>query len=89
MSNLCAELKVNTKYLNHVLKNEMNTDFNTYINNLKIQYIVKLLNTNIEARNYKLSYLAELVGFSSHSRFTQVFKQIVGKSPSSYLTDLQ
>lgn len=89
MSNLCAELKVNTKYLNHVLKNEMNTDFNTYINNLKIQYIVKLLNTNIEARNYKLSYLAELVGFSSHSRFTQVFKQIVGKSPSSYLADLQ
>ena len=31
--------------------------------------------------NYKISYLAEECGFSSHSSFATVFKSIVGMSP--------
>lgn len=88
ISNLSSDVKVNTKYLNYVFKNDLQTDFSTYINTLKIQYILKFLETNVEAKSYKLSFLAELAGFSSHSKFTQIFKQVVGTSPSVYVSKL-
>lgn len=88
LSNLASDINTNYKYINVVLKEVYNTDFNTYINDLKIKYILHLWNTDEESRKYKLSYIASLSGFSSHSKFTQIFKQVVGTSPSVYLSKL-
>ncbi|WP_159022231.1 AraC family transcriptional regulator [Formosa sp. L2A11] len=85
LSILVAELNTNTKYLRQVLKKNRNTDFNTYINKLRILYIVDKLNTDSDYLNYKISFLAEECGFSSHSKFSTNFKKFTKYSPSYYI----
>ena len=85
LSNLASDINTNYKYINVVLKEIYDMDFNTYINDLKIKYILHLWDTDEESRKYKLSYVASLSGFSSHSKFSNVFKNHTGITPSEYL----
>lgn len=89
LSMLLTQLQTNTKYLRQCLKSCKETDYNTYINELRIQYIAKKLKTEPEYLNYKISYLAEECGFSSHSKFSANFKRVIGRSPSEYIESLK
>ncbi|SKC06031.1 Helix-turn-helix domain-containing protein [Soonwooa buanensis] len=86
---LAAYLETNTKYLSKIIKNYKHSDFNAYINKLRIDYILKQLNENKEYRHYKISSLAEEAGYSSHSKFATIFKQVVGIPPSLYIQHLE
>lgn len=86
---LAGMLKTNTKYLSHVLNTYLNKDFNTYINELRIKYIIEKMEQDEKFKNYKLSVLAEECGFSSHSKFSAVFKSVTGFSPSIFLQYLE
>lgn len=85
---LAAELDTNIKYLSEVIKKYKDKNFNAYINDLRIQYIVNLLKTDSSYLNYKVSYLAEITGFSSHSAFTSIFKSITGMSPNDFIQQI-
>lgn len=85
LSFLAGELNTNTKYLSHLINRHKNSDFKTYINRLRINYIVDKLGNDEKYRQYKISILAEECGFSSHSKFASVFKQITDYSPSVYI----
>lgn len=87
-SSLATILDTNTKYLSLILKNHRNMDFNNYIGKLRIQYIMKKMIHQPEYKNYKISYLAEECGFSTHSKFTAVFKKNTGITPSVFLENL-
>ncbi len=78
---LAAQLNTNTKYLSEVINRHKQKNFNSYINELRINYITEKIKTEPNYLNYKVSYLAEECGFSSHSTFTTVFKSVVGVSP--------
>lgn len=60
-------------------------NFNAYINKLRINYIVEKLKNEPNFISYKISYLAENSGFSSHSSFATVFKSITGISPVTFI----
>lgn len=87
ISNLAVALKTNTSYLSDVINHSKGKNFNTYINELRIAYICEKIYNNREYLNYKISYLAEESGFTSHSAFTTVFKNITGISPSAFLRE--
>ena len=89
LTTLSVKIGVNHRYLSHVINTHKQTDFASYINTLRINYIKDYLDTHPEALQYKISYLAELSGFASHSRFTITFKRIVGMSPSDYMQGLK
>lgn len=86
---LAGILNTNTKYLSHVLNTHKNKDFNTYINELRVKYIIEEIEKNEAFKNYKISYLAEKAGFSSHSKFSAIFKSVTGFSPSTFLEYLE
>ncbi|GGW45253.1 AraC family transcriptional regulator [Arenibacter certesii] len=88
-STLVGILNSNSKYLRQVLKNNKNTDYNQYINQLRINYIVNRLKSNPDYLNYKISYLAEECGFSSHSKFSASFKNATQLSPSEFIANLK
>lgn len=88
-SKLVSLLGTNSKYLNHFLKAKYNKDYNTYINDLRIAYIIKKLETDSVYRQYKISHLAEEGGFSSHSNFSANFKRVTDYSPSEFLEVLK
>jgi AraC-like DNA-binding protein len=86
---LLGLLNINSKYFRRFLKDNKNTDYTNYINELRIQYIIEKLKTDKEYLNYKISYLAEECGFSSHSKFSASFKNVLGISPSKFINKLK
>jgi AraC-like DNA-binding protein len=60
-------------------------NFNTYINKLRINYIVEKLKTDPNYIKYRISYLAENCGFTSHTAFATVFKNITGLTPVKFI----
>lgn len=85
LSFLAGELNTNTKYLSYVINQHKSADFKTYINRLRINYIVDKLINDDKYRQYKISILADECGFSSHSKFAAVFKAVTDYSPSAYI----
>lgn len=85
LSYVAAEIESNTKYLSYIIKKQKGKDFNKYINDLRITYIVQKINDDPVYRQYKINFLAEETGFSSHSKFATVFKNTVGVSPSEFI----
>ena len=85
ISFLASFCETNIRYISKILKDNKEQDFSSYINALRVFYVIQKLKENKEYRNYKISYLAEMSGFSSHSKFSSIFKQVVGLSPSEFI----
>lgn len=82
---LAKKLDSNSKYVSDVINTYKKKNFTAYINEMRIQYIKQKLNNELVYRTYKIKYLAEESGFSSHSVFSSVFKSIEGISPAQYI----
>ncbi len=85
LQNLAKKLDTNTKYLSEIINKHKQKNFNAYINELRINYITGKLKENPIYRNYKIKYLAEESGFSTHSAFAAAFKTVNGISPAHYI----
>lgn len=88
ISMMAAQFGTNSKYINYMLQKHRDKLFSDYINALRISYITRLLYQEPAYLNYKISYLSELCGYSSHSRFTSIFKKETGISPSDLISQL-
>ncbi|MHC5309571.1 helix-turn-helix domain-containing protein [Myroides sp. LJL116] len=86
LNELSLQVGVNHRYLSYVINTHKNRSFNAYINELRIKHIVDCLQNDPKYLQYKISYLAEQSGFSSHNRFTISFKKVTGHSPSAYIS---
>lgn len=82
---LAGQFETNTKYLSEIINKHYQDNFNTYINKLRINFIIDKLKTDPNYMHYKISYLAEKCGFSSHSSFATVFKSITGIAPVTFI----
>lgn len=89
LNTVAADLGINHRYLSYVINKNTSKDFAGYINELRINYIVDRLKNDPNYLKYKISYLADQAGFSSHSRFTITFKKITGVSPLDFIRYLQ
>ncbi len=87
LSVLASQLGTNTNYLSGVINSRKGKNYNSYINELRIEYICKKIIKNPEYRNYKISYLAEACGFSSYAYFTTTFKAHTGMTPLQFLKE--
>lgn len=88
ISMLSIELNTNAKYLSEIIKNKKSHSFSSYSNSLKINYIVHKLYNEPIYRSYKISYLAEICGYSSPQVFFVAFKKINGVTPSYFIQSL-
>lgn len=86
---LAAHFETNTKYLSEIINSHKGKNFNSYINELRINYIIDKLRGNGRYLQYKISYLADESGFSSHSSFATVFKSVTGISPTVFIDILK
>ncbi len=89
LNKLAGRLSSNQKYVSHIIKKYRNLDFNDYLQHKKINYLLEQVAIDPALLDYKLAYLAELSGFSSHSKFTTAFKSVIGKTPSQYIDELR
>lgn len=78
---LSEELQLNSAYLSREFPRHFdNQNFGEYIRNARVQKAITLFGT----KEYSLTEIAYLTGFSDQSHFTRVFKQLKGLSPAAY-----
>jgi AraC-like DNA-binding protein len=82
---LAEILHVSRNTLSFLINNEENLSFNRWINQLRIEEAISLMNNNPE---YSFFDIALRIGYSEHSNFSREFKVITGKTPSSWKTAL-
>lgn len=86
---MANNLNTNTKYLSEIIKVYRNHNFTSYINELRINYIVKKLYDNPIYREYKITYLAEECGYATPRVFVNAFKKETGFTPSYFVEQLK
>jgi AraC-like DNA-binding protein len=85
LHNVAKKLKTNTAYLSKIVNNEIGKSFSTYINELRINYIIIELKNNSKLRSYSINAIAEEIGYKSPESFTKYFRIATGISPSVYI----
>ncbi len=89
VSSMAIDFNTNVRYLSEVIKKHKNNNFNGYINDLRIDYIILKLKNQPEYSSYKIAYLAEECGFASHAVFNRAFVQRTGIAPSKFISYLK
>lgn len=85
LSAMASDFGTNVSYLSAVIKKNKNQNFNNYINELRIDYIILKLKSQSEYSNYSIDYLAEESGFASYAVFVRAFTKLKGIAPSKFI----
>lgn len=81
LQQLSLLIGTNKTYLSQVINREFNKNFNDFINELRIEHAVDL----IQKENINLSGIYDLSGFNSSATFYRAFKKYKGVSPTDYM----
>ncbi len=82
LSDVAALTSTNTTYLSQTI-NRNYTNFNDYINELRVKEACRLMQTGFTNR-FTINHLLETVGFTSKSAFYSTFRKVTGMSPTRY-----
>lgn len=86
--NVAKKIKTNTSYLSKVINAHHQKNFNTYINDLRINYAILKLKEDTRFRSYSIQSISEEIGYKSPDSFTKYFKRRTGLLPSVYIKKL-
>lgn len=80
LQEIANELHISYSYLSAYFNNHHDEGFNDYLNSVRIEKAKGFL----VDPTIQISYVSELVGYSSPGYFTKVFKKLLGITPSTY-----
>ncbi|MHC0443073.1 helix-turn-helix domain-containing protein [Flavobacterium sp. 3-210] len=89
LSSLSSAFNTNPKYVSNILEHFRTKGINEYINGLRIDYIINLLETESKFKHYTYEALAKEAGFSTTERFKKAFLAKMGFSPSFFINKLK
>jgi AraC-like DNA-binding protein len=84
---MSADTDIPVHHLSYYFNEQMNINFNTWKNDLKVNYVIELIKKG-SYENLTLDALSKQAGFGSRSSFINAFKQKTGLTPSEYLQEL-
>lgn len=84
---MSSDTDIPVHHLSYFFNEHMNTNFNTWKNDLKIEHVLELMNDGTY-ENLTLDALSKKAGFGSRSSFINSFKTKTGLTPSEYLQNL-
>ncbi|WP_426482151.1 tetratricopeptide repeat protein [Chryseobacterium sp. R2ACT005] len=82
---LSKKFNTNTTYLSQVINEYKGSNFNTYLNTLRINYITHELYHNRKFLDYTIEGLASDCGMPSRQSFTEIFTEINGIRPTVFI----
>lgn len=85
LNNLAKRIDTNTSYLSQIINDNYNKTFSNFINELRISYVLKKLETEENYHKLTIDHIAEKAGFASSSTFYGAFKKFTGLTPSYYI----
>jgi AraC-like DNA-binding protein len=85
LNEVAKRVNTNSKYLSKVINTYKNKNFRTYINDLRIDYLVQRMQHDPIYRKYTLRAIAEEGGFSNPESFFRAFQKRTGLKPSYFI----
>ncbi|MEN5058393.1 helix-turn-helix domain-containing protein [Sphingobacterium kitahiroshimense] len=89
IKDLAKMLGTNQRYVSYILNKHTGMDFNNFVQQSRVDYLIESIEEDPEMLNVKFSVLADKAGFSSMSKFSTVFKSVKGVPPSEYFHRLR
>ncbi|MEO8234720.1 MAG: AraC family transcriptional regulator [Flavobacterium sp.] len=86
---ISKEFETNTRYLSKIVNEFKEKSFSQYINDLRIDYAVKILQENNKLRKYSINALANEFGFNNAESFSTAFFKQTGIKPSFFIKELE
>lgn len=80
LEDVASYVFLSPSYFSKVFKDEMDLNFNAYLNKIRIEKAKQLLSTD----NVRLVEVAGIVGFEDQSYFSKVFKKMTGQTPGKF-----
>lgn len=87
--NVAKKINTNTSYLSKVINSHYGKNFNTYINDLRINYAIVRIKNDVFFRSFSIQAIAEEVGYKSADSFSKYFKKDTGLNPSFYIKNIK
>ncbi|WP_299764647.1 AraC family transcriptional regulator [uncultured Dokdonia sp.] len=88
LKSLAETLKTNSSYLSKYINSVKETNFTTYISDLRVHYATHKLQEDAKFRSYTIEAIASEVGFSNTRSFTNHFKRVTGITVSYFMKKL-
>lgn len=85
LKELADRLNINPHQLSYLLNVHFNENFNSFINRLRINYILDQVSIHDNLQQYSIDGLGRQAGFSSKTTFFTEFKKRMGQTPYAYL----
>ncbi|WP_158269145.1 helix-turn-helix domain-containing protein [Kordia periserrulae] len=89
LTELAKKLGTNPKYLSKVINGHYQKNFSSYINDLRIEYVISKLKEDSKFRNYTIKAIAQEAGFGNTESFSKAFHKTTGIKPSYFINQLQ
>ncbi|MBV8324990.1 helix-turn-helix domain-containing protein [Chryseobacterium sp.] len=86
---LARDFETNRDYLSKIINELKGKNFSQYLNELRINFVVKELKENKKLRLKTIAAIAEDIGFNNAESFTRAFKQVTDTLPSYYIKALR
>lgn len=88
LTELAKEIGTNPKYLSKVINWHYQKNFTTYINELRVEYVIFKLKEDSKFRNYTIKAIAKEAGFGNAESFSKTFYKFTGIYPSYFIKQL-
>ncbi len=88
LQSMADELNTNTKYLSTIVNIHKKKKFVDYINDLRIDHAVIVLQEDLTMRKYTIEALALEFGFNNSESFSNAFYKKTGIKPSFFIKEL-
>ena len=89
VATVAKKCDTNAKYLSKVINTYKNKSFVNYINDLRIDFILKELKENPILQKYTIQSISEEAGFNTAESFATAFRKKTGIRPSYYIRNLK
>ncbi|AXT51768.1 helix-turn-helix domain-containing protein [Aquimarina sp. BL5] len=86
---MAKKVKSNATYLSKIISTYKMKNFNEYINDLRIEYVLKRLKEDKKFRSFSIKSIAMEIGYKSDNSFTKHFRAKTGINPSYYIKKLE
>ncbi|MDM1557389.1 AraC family transcriptional regulator [Chryseobacterium indologenes] len=88
LASLAKNIKTNTAYLSEIINTHKGKNFTAYLNDLRIDFALNRLVKDKKFRSYKLSVIAEELGYNNEQAFSLAFKKKTGTTLSMYIKEI-
>ncbi|HBL76984.1 MAG: hypothetical protein A2W90_19570 [Bacteroidetes bacterium GWF2_42_66] len=85
---LSENTELSPKLISQAIHCTYNKNFNQYINNLRIEFLLHKLEEDKQWRSFSIEHICQTIGFNSLSSFYQSFREKTNCTPREYIEKL-